>query len=76
MPSVNARTRWARLAFLAGCYVCTDATMAGAQSLSLNLGTSGSQSLATNLVSIMALTSVLAIAPGILVMGTAFTRIV
>lgn len=76
MPSLNARTRWVRLAFLVGCYVCTDATMAGAQSLSLNLGPSGSQSLATNLVSIMALTSVLAIAPGILVMGTAFTRIV
>lgn len=76
MPSVTTPMRWARYALLVGFYVCIDGRLASAQSLSLNLGTGGSQSLATNLVSIMALTSVLAIAPGILVMGTAFTRIV
>jgi flagellar biosynthetic protein FliP len=49
---------------------------ANAQTLSLNMGPTGGQSLATNLVSLVALTSVLAIAPGVLVMGTAFTRLV
>ncbi|PPQ27614.1 flagellar type III secretion system pore protein FliP [Rhodopila globiformis] len=71
--SVEAR-RWRRAAVL-GCILCLVARGAAAQSLSLNMGT-GSQSLTTNLVSIIALTSVLAIAPGILVMGTAFTRII
>src|SRR5580700_5014887 len=47
-----------------------------AQSLSLNLGANGNGSLASSLVSIVAITSVLAIAPGILVMGTSFTRLV
>src|SRR6185312_14657438 len=46
-----------------------------AQSVSVNLG-SGSQSLAGKLIGIVAITSLLAIAPGILVMGTSFTRIV
>ena len=47
-----------------------------AQSLSLNLGANGNGSLASSLVSIVAITSVLAIATGILVMGTSFTRLV
>ena len=47
-----------------------------AQSLSLNLGPNGNGSLASSLVSVVAITSVLAIAPGILVMGTSFTRLV
>src|SRR5579864_248785 len=46
-----------------------------AQSVSLNLG-SGNGSLASNVIGIVAITSVLAIAPGILVMGTSFTRLV
>ena len=53
---------------------------AKAQSLSLNLAPSGapggSQSLASNLVGLLAVTTLLTIAPGILVMGTAFTRLV
>ena len=48
---------------------------AHAQSVSLNIG-SGGDSLATNVVGILALTSVLAIAPGILMVGTSFTRLV
>src|SRR5690242_19748658 len=72
---MSARIRWMRFAVALGGCLCVMAGDAAAQSLSLNLGT-GSQSLTTNLVSIIALTSVLAVAPGILVMGTAFTRIV
>jgi flagellar biosynthetic protein FliP len=49
--------------------------VAQAQSVSLNIG-SGGDSLATNVVGILALTSVLAIAPGILMVGTSFTRLV
>ena len=48
---------------------------AQAQSVSFNLG-SGGESLTTNVVGILALTSVLAIAPGILMVGTSFTRLV
>ena len=47
-----------------------------AQSLSLNLGAGGNGSLASSLVSIVAITTVLAVAPGILVLGTSFTRLV
>lgn len=56
--------------------LCCAARHGYAQSLSLNLGSTGGQSLATNLVSIVAVTSALAIAPGLLVLGTSFTRIV
>jgi flagellar biosynthetic protein FliP len=58
-----------------GCCMGMVAGAADAQTVSLNLGSGGGQSLATNLISVVALTSVLAVAPGILVMGTAFTRI-
>ena len=56
-----------------------------AQSVSINLGSGtgdaggdslGGHSMASNVISILALTSVLALAPGILVMGTSFTRLV
>jgi flagellar biosynthetic protein FliP len=49
---------------------------AHAQSVSLNLAPTGGQGFATNVAGILALTTVLALAPGILVMGTAFTRLV
>jgi flagellar biosynthetic protein FliP len=65
------------------------APAATAQSVSINLGggnlgaggmtvdnPGGPQSMASNVISILALTSVLALAPGILVMGTSFTRLV
>jgi flagellar biosynthetic protein FliP len=59
------------------------ASPALAQSLSLNLGpqganavASGGQSLTTNVVGLIVITTLLAIAPGILVVATAFTRIV
>jgi flagellar biosynthetic protein FliP len=48
---------------------------AQAQSVSLNIAPSG-ESFATNVIGIVALTSVLAIAPGILMVGTSFTRLV
>jgi flagellar biosynthetic protein FliP len=74
---MNRAARWLSRAVIIGCSLWVSIQAAHAQSVSLNLGAgSGSQSLVTNLVSIVALTSVLAIAPGILVMGTAFTRIV
>jgi flagellar biosynthesis protein FliP len=61
-----------------------------AQSVSINLGAGnlgsgagdvggdglGGHGMASNVISILALTSVLALAPGILVMGTSFTRLV
>ena len=54
-----------------------------AQSVSLSLGpaganavSSGGQSLTTNVVALIAATTLLAIAPGLLVVATAFTRIV
>jgi flagellar biosynthetic protein FliP len=54
-----------------------------AQSVSINLGSGadtelagGGNSMASSVVSILAITSVLALAPGILVMGTSFTRLV
>jgi flagellar biosynthetic protein FliP len=47
----------------------------GSGSLGLG-GTGGGQSMASNVIGILALTSVLALAPGILVMGTSFTRLV
>jgi flagellar biosynthetic protein FliP len=52
-----------------------------AQSMSINLGGpvgdgASGQSMASNVIGILAITSVLALAPGILVMGTSFTRLV
>lgn len=53
---------------------------ATAQSLSVNLGPSGGsaggQSLTTSVISIVAVTTVLSLAPGILVVATSFTRLV
>lgn len=49
---------------------------AHAQSLSVNLGPSGSQSLTLNVVMLIGLTTVLAVAPGILIVATSFTRLV
>ncbi len=51
------------------------ADAAQAQNVSLNIAP-GSESFATNVVGILALTSILAIAPGILMVGTSFTRLV
>ncbi|MBV9829028.1 MAG: flagellar type III secretion system pore protein FliP [Alphaproteobacteria bacterium] len=49
---------------------------AAAQSVSLNIAPTGGESFTTNVVGILALTSVLAIAPGLLMIGTSFTRLV
>jgi flagellar biosynthetic protein FliP len=78
---------WARrgiwpAAGVAALLLLPPATSALAQSMSINLGSAtgddslGGHSMASNVVSILALTSVLALAPGILVMGTSFTRLV
>ncbi len=75
MPRLNPSVRVAVRVMALGCCMGMAAGIADAQTVSLNLGSSGGQSLATNLISVVALTSVLAVAPGILVMGTAFTRI-
>lgn len=65
-----------------GLLLCA-AAPALAQSVSLSLGpqganavASGGQSLTTNVVGLIVITTLLAIAPGILVVATAFTRIV
>jgi flagellar biosynthetic protein FliP len=65
--------RFSRYLLAAGFAVLPASAMA--QSVSLNLG-NGNGSLAGNVIGIVAITSVLAIAPGILVMGTSFTRLV
>ena len=49
---------------------------AAAQTLSVSLGSGSGQSLTANIVGLIAITSVLAVAPGILVVATAFTRLV
>ena len=49
---------------------------ASAQSVSLNIAPGGGESFTANVFGILALTSVLAIAPGILMVGTSFTRLV
>lgn len=70
---------WAITRFIALAAICALAfgsRSAAAQSVSFNMGPSGAGSLTTNVISLIALTSVLALAPGILVMGTAFTRLV
>jgi flagellar biosynthesis protein FliP len=78
---------WARrgiwpAAGIAALLLLPPVTSALAQSMSINLGSAtgddslGGHSMASNVVSILALTSVLALAPGILVMGTSFTRLV
>ncbi len=64
--------KWAIPAFLA---MLASVDVAQAQSVSLNIAPSG-ESFATNVVGILALTSLLAIAPGILMVGTSFTRLV
>jgi flagellar biosynthesis protein FliP len=73
MNQGTSKTRCCALAVAAIAWLPASAM---AQSLSLNLGAGGNGSLASSLVSIVAITSVLAIAPGILVMGTSFTRLV
>jgi flagellar biosynthetic protein FliP len=65
-----------RSAVAFGWWLSVAGTAAHAQSLSLNLGSGGSESLATNILGMVALTTVLSLAPGILIMGTSFTRIV
>jgi flagellar biosynthetic protein FliP len=78
-------TLWVGLGLLVPLTVILFSPAAVAQSLSFNLGSSpaglapdggGGQSMTANVVGILALTSVLALAPGILVMGTSFTRLV
>jgi flagellar biosynthesis protein FliP len=56
--------------------VSLPAGAAFAQSLSVNLGTTGNGSVTTSVVSLIAITTVLSVAPGILVVATAFTRLV
>ncbi len=47
-----------------------------AQNVSLSLSPTGGESFATNAIGILALTTILALAPGLLMVGTAFTRLV
>ncbi len=62
-----------RLAVLTLCFV---PSLAMAQSVSIDLGASGQAGATAKLVQITALLTVLSLAPSLLVMGTAFTRIV
>lgn len=83
--ATNAPARrwfWPCLGITALLLLLLPASAALAQSLSINLGSGpgddslGGHTMASSVVSILALTSVLALAPGILVMGTSFTRLV
>jgi flagellar biosynthetic protein FliP len=73
MPKIL--TMGLRLAVPLVLLMLASADAAQAQSLSLNVAP-GNESFATNVVGILALTSILAIAPGILMVGTSFTRLV
>jgi len=78
-PGQRSR-RWPAVLTLLPALLLATLLLAGeahAQSLSLNLGPTGEgQSMTTNVVGLVALTTVLSIAPGILVVATAFTRLV
>jgi flagellar biosynthesis protein FliP len=72
----NILARGLRWAIPIGLALAATAGRADAQSISLNLAQAGGQSFTTNVLGILALTSVLAIAPGLLMICTAFTRLV
>jgi flagellar biosynthetic protein FliP len=74
MPRSRASRAAAILGILA--VLILPAWPAAAQSLSVSLGSGSGQSLTANIVGLIAITSVLAVAPGILVVATAFTRLV
>jgi flagellar biosynthetic protein FliP len=76
MPNSSIRLRRGFCLVAVAMLLLSGMHAAQAQSLSLNLAPSGSQSLASNLIGLVALTTLLTLAPGILVMGTAFTRLV
>jgi flagellar biosynthetic protein FliP len=77
MPNIPGRGRRLLRLAIVTAVAALPAPAAMAQSVSINLAQSGGgQSLASNMVGILAITSILALAPGILVMGTAFTRLV
>ncbi len=65
-----------RVAVIAAGLIALLPAAAGAQNVSLSLSPTGGESFATNAVGILALTSILALAPGLLMVGTAFTRLV
>jgi len=73
--SASARTGRARASFVALAILLLPA-LAHAQSLSIDLGGPGQASVTSRLVQITALITVLSLAPSLLVMMTAFTRIV
>ena len=77
MPRIHAGRGRIIRSLLAAAAATLPAHAALAQSVSINLAQgSGDHSLAGNVVQILAITTILALAPGILVMGTAFTRLV
>ena len=77
MPITPGCTRRVARSVILAAAMALPGHAAVAQSVSINLAQGGGgQSLATNMVGILAITSILAVAPGILVMGTAFTRLV
>jgi flagellar biosynthetic protein FliP len=77
MPITPGCTRGVARSVILAAAMTLPGHAAVAQSVSINLAQGGGgQSLATNMVGILAITSILAVAPGILVMGTAFTRLV
>lgn len=64
-----------RVAVIAAGLIALLPAAAGAQNVSLSLSPTGGESFATNAVGILALTSILALAPGLLMVGTAFIRV-
>ena len=74
MPKILMK--WVRWTIPCGLMSFAVCGVAQAQSVSLNIAQGGNGSFATNVVGILALTSLLAIAPGLLMVGTSFTRLV
>jgi flagellar biosynthesis protein FliP len=70
----SALTRFVPIAFLA--LFCLHPDMAAAQSFSVNLGDEGGGGTTSRILQIIALLTVLSLAPGILIMVTSFTRVV
>ena len=73
----SAARRWVcRPALFAACALAASSGIAAAQSLTLDLGAGGGGGLTERVLQLVALVTVLAVAPSVLVMATSFTRIV
>ena len=75
-PSFLSRASWRRLQAIAIAFLLLLPITAHAQSVSIDLGAAGQGGATSRIVQLTALVTVLSLAPSLLVMVTAFTRIV